>query len=70
MTTAATVEEHLDPAAAAARLSVSVSTIRRAVRLGRRTAGRRWIWPVRRLSRQLLLIPASSIARWLERATP
>lgn len=64
------VEEHLDYAAAAARLSVSVPTVKRWVALGRRTRGRRGIWPARKISRRCVLLPASAVNRFLERATP
>ena len=67
----AIVEEHLDYTAAAARLSMSVSTVRRLVARGPRDhAGRPGIWPVRRVSRQLVLIPASAINNYLEQVTP
>jgi hypothetical protein len=51
------VEEHLTYAELAVRLSVSVKSIRRWVADGRRTQGRRGIYPIRRISRKLALIP-------------
>jgi len=68
-TRARSVEEHLDYRAAAARLSMSVSTVKRLVADGVATNGRRGIYPVRRPSRQLVLIPASAINRYLEAIT-
>jgi len=66
----AQVEEHLTYAEAAARLSVSPDTIRRLVRRGPRDRhGRPGIWPARRVSRQVVLIPASAINRYLEAIT-
>ena len=61
------VEEHLTIAATAARLSLSPSTIRRAIRRGNLTRGAQGIFPVRRLSSQAVLLPASAVNRWLAR---
>lgn len=66
----ATVEEHLTFAQAAARLGVSDDTVRRLVARGPRDRiGRPGIWPVRRVSRKLILLPASAINRYLEQIT-
>ena len=62
-----TVEEHLSISAAAERLSLSPSTIRRAIRRGSLTRGASGIFPVRRMSRQVVLLPASALNRWLSR---
>jgi len=63
------VEEHLTYAELAVRLSVSVKSIRRWVADGRRTQGRRGIYPIRRISRKLALIPASAANRFLASTT-
>lgn len=55
-----TVEEHYTPAGLAQRLGVSRRTVYRLLTSGD-------ISPVRRVSSTLILIPASSINRWLDR---
>ncbi len=61
------VEEHLRPGQVAERLHVHVRTVHRWIELGRRTNGRCGIWPVIYPGRKVVLIPASSITRFLER---
>lgn len=64
------MEEHLSYRAAADRLCVSERTIRRLVaRRSRDASGRPGIWPVRRVSRTVVLIPASAINRYLDEVT-
>ncbi len=63
-----TIEEHLRPDQAAARLNVHVITILRWIAIGRASKGRRGIYPVRHPSRRITLIPASAIQRFLLRA--
>lgn len=55
-----TVEEHLTLAQAAARINVGRSTLRRAIQLRR-------LRPVLKLGHRTVLIPASSLNRFLDR---
>jgi len=63
---AVSVEEHYRPAVLAARLGVCRNTIHNAIAEGMRTAGRRGLWPVRKVGRATL-IPASAADAWLRR---
>lgn len=56
------LEEHLSPEAAAERLGVSLSTMRRWIRSGE-------IRPVFKPTRRNILIPASAVVRFLNRST-
>jgi len=62
------VDRHYTPAQVADLCGgVAVRTVHRWIDEGRRTRGRRGIWPVRAVSRRVVLVPASAVARFLER---
>lgn len=60
------VEEHLRPAQLAQRVGVTVRTVLAWIEAGEASKGRRGIYPVRRPSRKVTLIPASAANRFLE----
>jgi len=62
------LDRHYTPAEVAERLGgVSVRTVHRWIEDGRRSSGRRGLWPVRRPSSRLVLVPASAVTRFLSR---
>jgi excisionase family DNA binding protein len=61
-----TVEQHLRIDELSERLHVHPATVRRWIADGERTRGRRGLYPVRRLGRRCVLVPASAVQRLLE----
>ena len=62
------VDRHYTPAQVADLCGgVAVRTVHRWIEDGRRSAGRRGLWPVRRASSRLVLVPASAVTRFLSR---
>lgn len=58
-------EKHYQPRAAAEALGMSLREVRRLMALGAASKGRRGIWPVRRPSRKMQLIPKSALERYV-----
>lgn len=61
------VEEHYQLHELADRLHISQSTVRRYVDLGARTKGSQGIYPTLKVSRRVILVPASSVQRFLSK---
>ncbi len=62
---AVVVERHYRRTELPGILSVSQSWVDRAIKLGRKTRGREGLYPTRKLSRRVILVPASAVNRLL-----